>query len=88
MVRQQMVLHDGTPKGMKLVLQECGVDVKGDMTWRDKNWINFQILPTNPPFLKNYFEVEDIFVLYLPKYHCELNPIEIGATWRKVHVNV
>ena len=26
---QKMVLPDGTPKGMKMVLQECGVDVKG-----------------------------------------------------------
>ena len=26
---QKMVLRDGTPKGMKLVLQERGVDVSG-----------------------------------------------------------
>ena len=26
---QRMVLRDGTPKGMKLVLQERGVDVSG-----------------------------------------------------------
>ena len=26
---QPLVLPDGTTKGMKLVLQECGVDVKG-----------------------------------------------------------
>ena len=26
---QKMVLLDGTPKGMKKVLQKCGIDVKG-----------------------------------------------------------
>ena len=26
---QKMVLPDGTPKGMKIVLQERGIDVKG-----------------------------------------------------------
>ena len=74
---QSMVLSDGTPKGMKLVLQERGTDVKG-MT-ADKMR---EILGSHPDFSSQTTIVEEVvqnrghICLFYPKYHCELNPIE------------
>ena len=74
---QSMVLSDGTPKGMKLVLQERGTDVKG-MT-ADKMR---EILGAHPDFSSQTTIVEEVvqnrghICLFYPKYHCELNPIE------------
>ena len=72
-----MVLPDGTVKGMRLVLQERGVDVKG-MT-ADKMR---EILTSHVDFSSQMTIVEEVvhdqghICLFLPKYHCELNPIE------------
>ena len=74
---QQMVQHDGTPKGMKLVLQERGVDVKGMNADKMRQKLNeFPDFANQPTILEELVRSRGHICLYLPKYHCELNPIE------------
>lgn len=75
---QKMVYRDGTPKGMKAVLQERGVNVtkmKGDEMR--------QILQNMADFKYEKTKVEHVLLdsgykaYFIPKFHCELNPIEM-----------
>ena len=75
---QTMVYPDGTPKGMKAVLQERGVHTKGlkaaDMRERLKTYEDFQ----NPKtLLEDLVESRGHLCVFYPKYHCELSPIEL-----------
>lgn len=75
---QTMVKEDGTPKGMKAVLQERGVDVKGmkaqDMRAKLKTYPDF----ANPKtLLEDLVESRGHICEFYPKYHCELSPIEL-----------
>ena len=65
-----MVLPDGRAKGMKIVLQERGVDVKGLNAEKMRERLN-----QFDDFASQVTILEEL-LLYLPKYHCELNPIE------------
>ena len=74
---QLMALPDGKPKGMRLVLQERGIDTFGmnseDMREALSTFTDFQ----NPKtIVEEYIESCGHISLFLPKYHCELNPIE------------
>ena len=70
-----MVLPDGTPKGMKMVLQERGVDVKGMNAEKMREKLNTYLdFSTQKNILEELVEREGH--VYFPKYHCELNPIE------------
>ncbi len=72
-----MVYPDGTPKGMKAVLVERGVDTTG-MKANDLR----SALKTHPDFkeqktlLEEFVEGRGHLCLYYPKFHCELSPIE------------
>ncbi len=74
---QPMVLPDGRPKGMKLVLEERGVDTSGMKAEKMR-----EVLGKHPDFLHQRTMLQDKVesrghvCMYLPKYHCELNPIE------------
>ena len=74
---QKMVLSDGQPKGMKLILQERGVDTTGmraaDMRLVLANHENFKYEKTA---LKCLMQEKGQCALFLPKFHYELNPIE------------
>ena len=74
---QRMVLPDGTAKGMKLVLQERGIDVKGMNAEKMRQKFNeFTDFTNQPTILEELVQRRGHICLYLPKYHCELNPIE------------
>ena len=74
---QHMVLPDGTPKGLRLVLEERGVNTRGMNAERMKD-----ILGSHPDFkkqpciLQEYIEQRGHLCWFYPKFHCELNPIE------------
>ena len=74
---QKMVLQDGTPKGMKLVLQERGVDVKGLNADKMRAKLSeFEDFSNQKTLLEELVHTKGHNCLYLPKYHCEMNPIE------------
>ena len=74
---QKMTLGDGTPKGMRLVLEERGVKtagmVKADMIKVLENMADFKFEKNK---LEKIISEKGHRCLFLPKYHCELNPIE------------
>ena len=74
---QTMVLPDGQPKRMKLVLQERGMDttsMKADaMREKLKTYPDFKNQKT---ILEEYIERRGHLCLFYPKFHCELSPIE------------
>ena len=76
-VTQRMVFDDGTPKGMKQVLIECHVNVKGmraaDMQRVLSEMRDFKYEKTK---VEKYILERKHRVLFIPKFHCELNPIE------------
>ena len=73
----KMVLPNGEPKGLKMVLEERGVDCKGLLR---KDVIS--ILEKHSDFANEKSMIEKLLesrghtCLFLPKFHCELNPIE------------
>lgn len=75
---QKMMLPDGTPKGMKLVLQEREIDV----TCMNAARMREVLLAKHPDFASQKSTVEELIeskghiCLFFPKSHCELNPIE------------
>ena len=74
---QRMVDHHGIPKGMKIILEERGVDTKGmkaqDMREALKTHDDFSGQKT---ILEDYIEQRGHICLFYPKFHCELSPIE------------
>ena len=72
-----MVRDDGVAKGMKAVLEERGVN-----TERMKAEDMRMVLSFHDDFVKEKTMVEKLITekghrcVYLPKFHCELNPIE------------
>ena len=74
---QKMILRDGRPKGMKLVLQERGVDVSGmkgeDMRLALQQMHDFKYEKTK---LESLLATNGYRGIFIPKFHCELNPIE------------
>ena len=68
---------DGRPKGMRIVLQECGVDTSAmkaaDMRLVLGSHADFKNEKTA---LEHVVQEKQQSAIYLPKFHCELNPIE------------
>ena len=79
---QSMVLENGQPKGMKRLLEEREVDVRGmkkeDMQGRLNEFDDFKNEKNKVERILNRFGHR---VIYLPKFHPELNPIE--RVWGK-----
>lgn len=79
---QKMVLSDGRPKGMKLVLEERGFDTTkmkaADMALVLGNHHDFKHEKTA---LEHVIKSKGHYCVYIPKFHCELNPIE--RVWGK-----
>ena len=75
---QTMVYRDGTPKGMKAVLEERGVDTRNmkapDMREKLKSYPDFQNATT---LLEDLVHSRGHLCVFYPKYHCELSPIEL-----------
>ena len=72
-----MVDSKGTPKGMRQVLMERGVDVRGmkadDMRKTLKEMHDFKFEKTK---VETMVAARSHRCIFIPKYHCELNPIE------------
>ena len=75
---QKMVTSSGVPKGLRVVLEERGVNTTGMSGPKMK-----EVLGNFPDFKYEKSRIERILtekyghiVYMLPKYHCELNPIE------------
>ena len=72
-----MVDSKGTPKGMRQVLMERGVDVRGmkadDMRKTLKEMHDFKYEKTK---VETMIAARGHRCIFIPKYHCELNPIE------------
>ena len=74
---QKMVLPDGRPKGTKLVLEERGVDTR-KMKAEDMRIVlgNHHDFKHEKTALEYFLHEKHQKLIYLPKFHCELNPIE------------
>ena len=74
---QKTTLPDGKPKGMKRVLQERGVNVTGmnseGLRKELKKFVDFRCSLT---ILEEVVTQRNHMCLFLPRFHCELNPIE------------
>ena len=74
---QKMVTCDDRPKGMRIVLQEHGVDTSGmrvaDMHIVLGSHVN---LKNEKTALKHLVQEKGQRAIHIPKFHCELNPIE------------
>ena len=75
---QKMNFNIGIPKGLRVVLQERGVDTSGMNAQQMR-----EVLGSHADFrneksrIERYlFEEKGHIAYFLPKYHCELNPIE------------
>ena len=72
-----MVLPDGRPKGMKMVLQERGVDTKGmnaEKMWETlSKYTDFANIKT---IEQEKIEARGYLCMFFPKFHCELNASE------------
>lgn len=71
------VMEDGTPKGMKMVLEERGINTShmnaDDMRIVLSNHDDFR---TDKTKVEHHLENRGHIVMFIPKFHCELNPIE------------
>ena len=74
---QKMVLSNGQPKGMRLVLQERGIDTTrmkaADMRIVLAHHADFKYEKTA---LECLMQEKGQRAIFIPKFHCELNPIE------------
>ena len=74
---QAMVNSDGSAKGLKTILAERGINTArmkaDDMRIVLSNHDDFKHEKTN---VEHYVESRGHIALFLPKFHCELNPIE------------
>ena len=74
---QSLTLPDGRPKGAKLVLQERGYDTRKMLLEEMQN-----ILAEHDDFKNEKCRVDTFLTscghtcVFIPKFHCELNPIE------------
>lgn len=87
---QSMRMPNGDAKGLKQVLEERGFDVKKLRAkckpvcpFENTNCCMARILSHQEDFVNQISVLEDIIVkaghlcIFLPKFHCELNPIEM-----------
>ena len=81
-IPQTIVLSDGTPKGMKLVLEERKVDSSNikaaDMALELGNYHDFKHEKTA---VEHLIRSRGHYCIFIPKFHCELNLIE--RVWGK-----
>lgn len=87
---QVMTLPNGTPKGLQQVLEERGFNVKNLRAkctpvcpWESENCCMARLLSRQDDFINQPSMLENVIrkagheCLFLPKFHCELNPIEM-----------
>ena len=87
---QKMTTHLGEPKGLKTVLEEWGFDVEGlhakcslVCPIESQNCCMARLLSQQEDFTNQISRLETLITkaghlcIFLPKFHCELNPIEM-----------
>jgi hypothetical protein len=87
---QKMCLLDGQPKGLQQVLEECGFDVRRLQVkcspvcpWENEDCCMARLLSKQDDFVNQLSMLETLIkdagheCMFLPKFHCELNPIEM-----------
>lgn len=90
---QKMTDEQGQPKGLKQVLEERGFDVSGMRgkckpvcPFESHNCCMARILGQQDDFANQPTMLETVIraagheIVFLPKFHCELNPIEMVST--------
>ena len=84
---QQMVLPDGRPKGMKMVLQERGVDTKGMMNAQKmrETLSKYLDFASSKTIVQIEIEARGHLCMFFPKFHCELNASEKNWCHAKKH---
>ena len=86
---QKLVDNCGTPRGMRVVLEERGVDTTGmkakEMRDALKHFPDFKEQKT---ILEEYIEQRGHLCIYYPKFHCELSPIERVWCQSKKHTSL
>ncbi|KDQ33601.1 hypothetical protein PLEOSDRAFT_164326 [Pleurotus ostreatus PC15] len=93
---QPMKLPNGQPKGLQQVLEERGFDVKGLKAkckpvcpFENKGCCMARLLSQQDDFANQTSLLEELIrkagheCIFLPKFHCELNPIEMYWGWCK-----
>ena len=74
---QEMVLPNGQPKGLKIVLEERGVDTRGMNADKLREELNtFEDFKNKVTILQERVEGRGHLCLFFPQFHCELNAIE------------
>ncbi len=74
---QKMVLPDGQPKGLKVVLEERGVNTNGMVAQNLRETLSqFPDFSQQKTVLEEEVEARGHLCVFFPKYHCELNAIE------------
>ena len=74
---QTMVLADGRAKGMKIVLQERGINTDGMVALKMREILNqYEDFSNKKTILEEMIEARGHLCMYYPKFHCELNPME------------
>ena len=83
---QKMVFADGTPKGLKQVLIERGINVTkmklDDMRALIATHSDFR---DEQPEIVKFLRMSGFGCIFLPKFHCELNPIDHRQNVTHVH---
>ena len=83
---QQMVLPDGRPKGMKVVLQERGVDTKGMNAQKMRETLSkYPDFASSKTIVQDKIESRGHLCMFFPKFHCELNASERNWCHAKKH---
>lgn len=74
---QKMVLPDGQPKGMKIVLQERGVDTSGMNAEKMRKILEeFEDFKNKTTLIEEKVQARDHLCMSFPKFHYELNASE------------
>ena len=74
---QKMTMDDRTPKGMKMILEERGINTSSMKADDMKIVLSFHDdFRTEKTLVEKFLIDEGHKVMFLPKFHCELNPIE------------
>ena len=85
-VAQKLVDETGCPKGMKVVLHERGVDIKGmDTSKMRETLAKFPDFRNPKTLLEELVERRGHICMFFPKFHCELNAIERCRCHEKKH---
>ena len=81
-----MVLPDGRPKGMKMVLQERGVDTKGMNAQKMRETLSKYLdFASSKTIVQDKIEAWGHVCMFFPKFHYELNTSERNWCHAKKH---